>query len=110
MENTSDNDSEDSVMLLYATIYDTIKSVLQDTRIPYTVKKEAQVINNALEGEVSTNVPELHKYLILLYRPAVLVFNQVSPATKAKVQMKDSVLGLVIQYVHKGEKPKGSVI
>ena len=41
---------------------------------------------------------------------AVSVFNQLSPATMAKAQHKDSVLGLVIPYIHKGVKPKGLVI
>ena len=33
---------------------------------------------------------------------AVSVFNQVPPATMAKAQIKDSVLGLVIPFMHKG--------
>ena len=41
---------------------------------------------------------------------AVSVFDQVPPATMAKAQSKDSVLRLVIPFVHKGVKPKGSVI
>ena len=41
---------------------------------------------------------------------AVSVFDQVSPATMAKAQPKDSVLGLIIPFMHKGEKPRGSVI
>ena len=41
---------------------------------------------------------------------AVSVFSQVPLATMAEAQQKDSVLGLVIPYVHKGVKPKGSVI
>ena len=41
---------------------------------------------------------------------AVSVFNQVPPATMAKAKHKDSVLGLVIPFIHKGVKPKGLVI
>ena len=41
---------------------------------------------------------------------AVSVFDQVPPATMAKAHSKDSVLGLVISFIHKGVKPKGSVI
>ena len=41
---------------------------------------------------------------------AVSVFNQVPLATMAEAQSKDSVLGLVIQFMHKGVKPKGLVI
>ena len=37
---------------------------------------------------------------------AVSVFNQVPPATMAKAQLKDSVLGLVIPFIHKRVKPK----
>ena len=104
MESNSDNDSKDLGMLSYTTICDFIKPVPRDTKIPYTVKKEALAIGNALEGEVSTNVPELHEVPNLAVQTsAVSVFNQVSLATMAKAQTKDSVLGLVIQYVHKGE-------
>ena len=41
---------------------------------------------------------------------AVSVFDQVPLATMAKAQCKDSVLGLVIPFICKGVKPKGSVI
>ena len=49
------------------------------------------------------NVPD-----ITVERSVVSVFNQVLLATMTKEQTKDSVAGLVIQYVHKEEKPKGS--
>ena len=51
------------------------------------------------------NTPKLHEV-----PSTVSVFDQVSLAAMAKVQAKDSVLGLVIQYVHKGRKPKGLAI
>ena len=60
-ESVSDNDSEDPVILLYATICNTIKPVLGDTKIPIVVKKGAQAISSALEGEISVNVPNLHE-------------------------------------------------
>ena len=70
-----------------------------------------QAISSALEGEVSVNVPESHEVPNLtLQTSAVSVFDQVSLATMAEAETKDSVLGLVIQYIHKGDKPKGSVI
>ena len=53
----------------------------------------------------SINVPHL-----TVQTSAVSVFSQVSLATMAKAQTKDSVLGLVISYIHKGQKPKGLVI
>ena len=43
---------------------------------------------------------------LTVHTSAVSVFDQVSLATMAKAQSKDSVLGLVIQYVCK-EKTKG---
>ena len=47
---------------------------------------------------------KLHEVLNLTVQTsAVSVFNQVFLATMAKAQAKDSVLALVIQYVHKGE-------
>ena len=65
------------------------------------MKKEVQAISNALEGKVSTKVPRLHEVPDLTVQISVVsVFDQVSPATMSKAQTKDSVLGLVIQYVH----------
>ena len=88
-------------MLSYATICDIIKPVLKDIKIPHIVKKEAQAISNALEGEVSVNVPELHEIPDLTVQTSVVsVFDQVSLATMTKAQAKDSVLELVTQYVH----------
>ena len=107
MESISDNDSEDPVMLLYDIICDTIKLVLKDTKIPYIVKKEAQAISNALEGEIGVNVPKLHEVPNLTVQTsAVSVFDQMSLATMAEAQTIDSVLGLVIQYVCKGENQR----
>ena len=51
--------------------------------------------------------PSYMKYLTLLFRP---VFDQVSLATMAQEQTKDSALGLVIPYICKGKKPKGTII
>ena len=96
-------------MLSYATVCDTIKPVLGDTKIPFNIKKKAQAASNLLEGEKSMlkiyAVPDL-----TAQTSAVSVFDQVPPATMATAQCKDSVLGLVIPYVHKGVNPKGSVI
>ena len=48
--------------------------------------------------------PTLHEVPDLTVQTsAVSIFNQVSLATMAKVQAKGYVLGLVIQYVCKGE-------
>ena len=61
------------------------------------------------KGEKS--IPEFHAIPNLTAQTsAVSVFDQVPPATMAKAQHKDSVLGLVIPYIHKGVKPKGLVI
>ena len=105
----SDNDSSDPVVLSYATICDIIKPVLGDTKIPLVIKKKAQTAYNLLDGEC--NNPELCAIPKLTAQTsAVSVFDQVPPATMAKAQLKDSVLGLVIPFVHKGVKPKVSVI
>ena len=57
------------------------------------------------------NVSELPEVPNLTVQTIVVsVCNQVSLATKAEAQAKDSVLGLVIQGVCKGDKPKGLVI
>ena len=96
-------------MLSYATICDIIKPVLGDTKIPFNIKKKAQAASNLLEGEKS--MPKFHAIPnFTAQTSAVSVFNQVPLATMAKAQCKDSVLGLVIPYIHKGVKPKGSVI
>ena len=110
LESDSDTDSDDQIVLSYATICAIIKPVLEDTKILFAIKKEAWGISNSLEGEIGMNVPEFHAVSDLtVHISAVSVFDQVSLATMAEAQTKDSVLGLVIPYVHKGET-KGSVI
>ena len=75
--------------------YKIIEPVLGDIKIPFKIKKEAQAANNLLDGE--NNVPEFHTVPDLtIQTSAVLVFDQVPPATMARAQSKDSVLGLVI--------------
>ena len=105
----SDSDSDDPVMLSYATICDIIQLVLGDTKSPFKIKKKAQAASNLLEGEKS--IPEFHAIPDLTAQTsAVSVFDQVPLATMAEAQYKDSVLGLVIPYIHKGVKPKDLVI
>ena len=105
----SDSDSDDPVVLSYATICTIIELVLDDTKIPFNIKKEVQAASNLLEGE--NNVPQFHAVPNLTVQTsAVSVFNQVPVATMTKAQSKDSVLGLVIPFMCKGVKPKGSVI
>ena len=78
-------------MLSYATIYDIIKLVLGDTKIPFNIKKKAQAASNLLEGEKS--MPKFHAVPDLTAQTsAVSVFDQVPLATMAKAQCKDSVL------------------
>ena len=95
----SDSDSDDPVMLSYATICNIIKSVLSDTKIPFDIKKKAQAPSNLLEGEKNVHdfyaVPNL-----TVQTSAVSLFDQV--ATMAEAQNNDSVLGLLIPFVHKG--------
>ena len=108
-DDDSGNDSSDPVVLAYATICDIIKLVLGDTKIPLDIKKKAQAACNSLEGE--RNRPELCAIPKLTAQTsAVPVFNQVPLATMAKAQLNDSVLGLVIPFMHKGVKRKGSII
>ena len=107
MEINSDNDSKDPVICNHLWHH---WAGTERHQNPIKYKKETQAISNALEGEVSIMHQSYMKYLILLYRTCSLSFNEVSPATMAKAQTKDSILGLVIQYVHKGDKPKGSMI
>ena len=96
-------------MLSYATICDITQLVLGDTKIPFKIKKEAKAAINLLEGE--KNMPKFHTIPDLTAQTsAVSVFDQVPLATMAKAQCKDFVLGLVIPYICKGNKPKGSVI
>ena len=96
-------------MLSYATICTIIEPVLADTKIWFDIKKKAQAASNLLEGE--SNVPEFYAVPNLTVQTsAVSVFDQVPLATMADAQCKDSVLGLVTPFVHKGIKPKGLVI
>ena len=86
----SDSDSDDLVMLSYATMCDIIKLVLGDTKIPFNSKKKAEAASNLLAGEKS--MPKFHAVPDLTAQTsAVSVFNQVPPATMAKAQCKDSV-------------------
>ena len=108
-ESDSDSNSDDPVLLSYATICDIIKLVLGDTKIPLNIKKKAQAASNLLEGEKS--MLKFHAIPNLTAQTsAVSVFDQVPLATMAKAQCKYSVLGLVIPYISKGVKPKGLVI
>ena len=53
------------------------------------------------------NVPELHEVSNpMVQTSAVSVFYHVSLATMAEAQAEDSILGLAIQYMHKGVIPK----
>ena len=107
MESDSDIDSDDPVMLSYATICDIIKPILGDTKIPFAVKKEAQGNSNTLEGEIGMDVPKFHAVPHpTVQTSAVSVFEQVSLATMAEAQTKGSVLGLVIPYICKGENQR----
>ena len=51
LESDSDSNSDDPVMLSYATMCTTIKLVLGDTKILFDIKKIAQAASNLLEGE-----------------------------------------------------------
>ena len=66
-DSESDDDSDDPVVLSYATICDIIKPVLGDTKIPFTIKKKAQAASNLLAGKKS--MPKFHAYPTLLLRP-----------------------------------------
>ena len=108
-DDDSDNDSSDPVILSYATICDIIKPVLGDTKIPLNIKKKGQAACNLSEGE--KNTPKCHAIPDLTAQTsAVSVFDQVPLAIMAEAQLKDSVLGLVIPFIHKGVKPKVSTI
>ena len=109
LESDSDSNSDDPVMLSYATICTIIELVLGGTKILFDIKKKAQAASNLLEGV--NNVPKFYAVPNLTVQTsAVSVFSQVPLATMAKAQSKNSVLGLVIPFVHNGVKPKGSVI
>ena len=108
-ESDSDTNSDDPVVLSYATIWNIIKPVPGDTKIPYAIRMEAQTTSYSSEGE--SNVPEFHAVPDLTVQTrAVSVFDQVPLATMAKSQTKDSVIGQAIPFICKGVKPKGSVI
>ena len=63
------------------------------------------------EDPFMLNVPKLNEIPNLtLQTSAVSVFVQVSLATMAKALAIDPVWGIIIQYVHKEEKPKHSAI
>ena len=67
LESDSDSNSDDPVILSYATICDIFKPVLGDTKIPFNIKKKAQAASNLLEGRrvYLSSMP----YLTLQLRP-----------------------------------------
>ena len=69
----SDSDSDDAVVLSYATICNIIEPVLGDTKIPFNIKKEVQAAGNLLEGE--NNVPEFNAVPTLQFRPVQSQFS-----------------------------------
>ena len=83
---------------------ETFSMILENLKMPYSIRKEVQSVSTAVEGEISTNVPESPDVPnITVQTSAVSVFNQMSLAIMAEEQTKDSVLGLVTKYVLKGE-------
>ena len=85
LESNSDSDSDDPVMLSYATICNIIEPVLGGIKIPFHIKKEAQAASNLSEGE--NNVPKFHAILNLTVQTsAVSLFDQVPLATMAEAQ------------------------
>ena len=50
LESDSDTDSDNPVVLSYTTICNIIKPVLDGAKIPFTIKREPQAVNNLLEG------------------------------------------------------------
>ena len=106
LESDSDSDSDDPVMLSYATIWTIIEPVLGDTKILFKIKKEAQAASNLVKAE--KNVSKFYAVTdITVQTSSVSVFYQVPLATMTKAQSKDSVLGLVIPFMCKGVKSKG---
>ena len=84
LESDSDSNSEDPVMLSYATMCNTIKPVLGDTKIPFNIKKKAQAVSNLLEGEKS--MTKFHAIPNLTAQTsAVSAFDQMPMATMAKI-------------------------
>ena len=105
----SDSDSKDPVLLSYATMCNTIKLVLGDSKIPFNIKRKAQAVSNLLEGENS--MPKFHAIPNLTAQTtAVPVFNQVPLATMAKAQCKDSVLGLVFHTYIRGLNQRAQLL
>ena len=88
LENDSDSNSDDPVMLSYATICGTICTtitpVLGDTKIPFNIKKKLKQQVIIRRGE---NVPKFYTIPDLIAQTsAVSVFDQVPPATMVKAQ------------------------
>ena len=83
-------------------------TVLEDFKIPYTIKNEAQSICNVIEGRISLdwlNIPEVTK--ITVQDIFISVLNPVSLAILANEQTKDPVLRMFWQYVLKSGNSKG---
>ena len=96
------SDCDEVEVTLYSLVCEVVHEYLNTTKVPDDLKKEALSISCAIQLIMEEEDAEEIQGMLNL----VSVLNQVTPEDMAEEQKRDSILGLVCQYVTGGEKLK----
>ena len=100
------SDCNEVEVISYSLVCEVAEEYLNTTKVPDDLKKEAQSISCAIQLIMEEEDAEEIQGML----NSVSVLNQVTPEDMAEEQKRDSILGLVCQYVTAGEKLKTSAI
>ena len=100
------SDCDEVEVISYSSVCEVVDDYLNTTKVPDDLEKKAQSISCAIQPIVEEeDVEEIQGML-----NSVSVLNQVTLEDMVEEQKRDSILGLVCQYVTAGEKLKTSAI
>ena len=100
------SDYDEVEVISYSSVCEVFDECLNTTKVPYDLKKEAQSISCTIQSIMEEeDADEIQGMLT-----SVSVLNQVTPEDMAEEQKRDSILGLVCQYVTAREKLKALAI
>ena len=99
------SDCDEVEVIPYASACEVVDEYLNTTKVPDDLKWEAQSISCAIQSIMEEDTEEIKGML-----NSVSVLNQVTPQDMAEEQKRESILGLVCQYVTAREKLKTSAI
>ena len=100
------SDCNEVEVISYSLVFEVVDEYLNTTKVPDDLKKEAQSISCTIQPVMEEEDAEEIKGMF----NSVSVLNQVTPEDMAEEQKRDSILGLVCQYVTAREKLKTSAI